>query len=200
MISKPQSPEEPAAAKAALRTEMRQRGRAMSERERSGWSQELCARLLTDPAWKQARRVGLFVPMPTEPSIGELSVVARATGREIALPRWNPVRGDYEFALATTATLVTGQFGIPEPGPEGSVIAANQLDLILVPGLAFTPDGRRLGRGRGFFDRLLAEVSAGRCGVAFDWQIVEELPTEAHDIRVDCVVTPGGRWPTTDRG
>ena len=194
------SQSDPGVTKAALRAEMRRRARLMTPAERDAASRKLCARLLADPGWERARRVGLFVPLPTEPDVQGLRVAAEASGREVALPRWNSGRGSYEFALLAGEPPVTGQFGIAEPGPGCPAIAANQLDLILVPGLAFTPDGRRLGRGRGFFDRLLADVAGGRIGVAFDWQLVEELPTEAHDIRVDCVVTPGGRWPTANRG
>ena len=64
---------------------------------------------------------------------------------------------------------------------------------MLIPGLAFALNGARLGRGKGYFDRLLAQVAGTRCGVAFDWQVLSEIPTEAHDILVDCLVTPS-QW------
>jgi 5-formyltetrahydrofolate cyclo-ligase len=69
----------------------------------------------------------------------------------------------------------------------------NRLDLILVPGLAFDLNGRRLGKGKGYYDRLLAGVSGIKCGVAFDEQVVSEVPAGPHDVRVNCILTPT-RW------
>jgi 5-formyltetrahydrofolate cyclo-ligase len=83
-----------------------------------------------------------------------------------------------------------GAFGIREPDRGCPGMPLNQLDLILVPGLAFGPGGRRLGRGKGFYDRLLMGISGLKCGVAYDEQIRPHIPLEAHDILVDCVVTP----------
>jgi 5-formyltetrahydrofolate cyclo-ligase len=68
-----------------------------------------------------------------------------------------------------------------------------------VPGLAFDRFGRRLGRGRGFYDRLLAEIPGQRCGVAFDQQILEALPTEPHDSQMHALATPA-RWGSVDAG
>ena len=66
-------------------------------------------------------------------------------------------------------------------------------DLVFVPGIAFDLVGRRLGRGKGFYDRLLAGVRGHKCGVAFDTQLVAEMPEEPHDMRVDSIITPS-RW------
>ena len=92
-----------------------------------------------------------------------------------------------------TGDLKTGQFGIREPVEGCAEIALNRLDFVLVPGIAFDLQGRRLGRGKGYYDRLLAEVRGKTCGVAFDEQIVEDLPVESHDIHVNCILTPT-RW------
>jgi 5-formyltetrahydrofolate cyclo-ligase len=75
----------------------------------------------------------------------------------------------------------------------------NRLDFALVPGLGFTTDGRRLGRGKGYYDRVLAQVRGFKCGVAFDQQIVDEIPAEPHDAQLDCILTPT-RWCRVTRG
>jgi len=62
--------------------------------------------------------------------------------------------------------------------------------LILIPGIAFDLHGRRLGRGKGFYDRLLTEIRGVKCGIAFDEQIVEKIPVEPHDVRMDFILTP----------
>src|SRR5204863_2517253 len=89
--------------------------------------------------------------------------------------------------------LKIGRFGIREPAEHCPPISLNRLDFILVPGVAFDLTGRRLGRGKGFYDQLLAAVSGTTCGVAFDEQIVREIPVAPHDIRVNCILTPT-RW------
>ena len=73
------------------------------------------------------------------------------------------------------------------------MVALNRLDLALVPGLGFDARGHRLGRGKGHYDRLLAGFTGMKIGVAFDFQIVTEVPREPHDIALDAVVTPT-RW------
>jgi 5-formyltetrahydrofolate cyclo-ligase len=69
----------------------------------------------------------------------------------------------------------------------------NRLDLALVPGLAFDSGGRRIGRGKGFFDRLLVEVTGVKCGVGMDEQVLDEIPAETHDIAMNFIATPT-RW------
>jgi len=89
--------------------------------------------------------------------------------------------------------VLSGRFGIREPGEWCGEIELNRLDFTLVPGVAFDLQGRRLGRGKGFYDRMLAAVRGTTCGVAFDEQIVGEVPVEPHDTRVNCILTPT-RW------
>ena len=91
------------------------------------------------------------------------------------------------------ADLATGKFGIREPRSHCGEILLNHLDLALVPGVGFDLKGRRLGRGRGFYDRLLAQISGTKCGVGFDEQIVEAIPTEPHDVHLNYILTPT-RW------
>ena len=90
--------------------------------------------------------------------------------------------------------LVTGSFGILEPSPDAPITPVEQLDLILCPGLGFGRDHSRLGRGRGYYDRLLASKrpDARTIGLAYDPQIVDHVPTEAHDIPLDYLLTPSG--------
>jgi 5-formyltetrahydrofolate cyclo-ligase len=66
----------------------------------------------------------------------------------------------------------------------------DKFDLILVPGMAFDLSGNRLGRGQGFYDRILAEVSGIKCGVCHNFQLLENIPTEPHDAQVDFIFTP----------
>ena len=151
----------------------------------------MVARLRALARWTAARRILLFSPLADEPAIGELLTGDRTT----CLPRY-VVEGDrYEAAIIADPErdLTAGKFGILEPGPACPALPLNQLDLVLVPGVAFAPCGARLGRGRGFYDRILKSASGMKIGVAFDEQIVESIPSESHDERVDGIIT-STRW------
>ena len=187
------SPDSLPARKAALRAEIRFRLGRLDPEQRRRDSAALCRRLTTAPEWSAARAVLGFSALPTEPDPAPALRAAALAGRTVALPRWDADLGEYRPArLPPDAGLVPGPFGVPEPAPSSPWVPVERLDLVLVPGLAFDRRGRRLGRGRGFFDRLLARTpNARRWGVAFDLQIVAEVPTEPHDINVHLLVTPG---------
>jgi 5-formyltetrahydrofolate cyclo-ligase len=135
-----------------------------------------------------------FVALPSEPDLLPLLRALANEGREVFLPRWNVTSQRYEPAkMPADGNLVAGPFGVFEPPLPTPAVSHEPLDLILVPGLAFDADGRRLGRGRGFYDRILAQSGpARRWGVAFDLQIVEVVPCEMHDVKLDRIATPAG--------
>jgi 5-formyltetrahydrofolate cyclo-ligase len=118
-----------------------------------------------------------------------------AAGKTVALPRFDAATRRYVACQITDLArdLGEGQFGIREPGGHCIAIPPNRLDLVLVPGVAFDVHGRRLGRGKGFYDQLLAFVRGTTCGVAFDEQIVDSIPVEPHDVSLNCILTPT-RW------
>jgi 5-formyltetrahydrofolate cyclo-ligase len=121
-----------------------------------------------------------------------------AAGKTVALPAFTPDANRYTASqiLDPARDLVVGRFGIREPGPACPVIPLNRLDLVLVPGIAFDARGGRLGRGQGFYDRLLADVRGTKCGVAFAEQLVDVVPMGSLDIRLNCILTPT-RWIET---
>jgi 5-formyltetrahydrofolate cyclo-ligase len=178
--------------KATLRAAMRQTLRSISPEAQATASAAICERLARLPVWQNARAVLLFAPTAGEPDVWPLLQVALDSGKHVALPRYLADAARYEAALITDPArdLVQGRFGIREPAPLCKVSELKQLDLVLVPALAFDGHGRRLGRGKGFYDRLLAEVSGTTCGVAFDQQLVPVLPVEPHDVRLNCILTP----------
>jgi 5-formyltetrahydrofolate cyclo-ligase len=118
----------------------------------------------------------------------------------ISIPQFKSEQGEYIACRfdKPEEELVRGKHGILEPPANSPVVPLNQLDLVLVPGVAFDLHGRRLGRGYGYYDRLLDKVCGIKCGVAFDQQIKAELPEEPHDARLDCILTPT-RWLSFSR-
>lgn len=123
------------------------------------------------------------------PALGAL--LEREPATRIAYPR---VSGPQRLTLHLAdeaSDLVPGAFGICEPAEDCPLIEAEEIDLVLVPGVAFDVYGRRIGHGGGYYDRLLPTLGrAARVGYAFDGQVFPEVPAGPHDITVDVLVTP----------
>ena len=178
--------------KAALRKEIRATLKNIPAAACAAASAQLCLRLKEQPFWKNAASVLFFAPLPDEVDVWPLLAETVAGGKIVALPRFDPA--DQTYAARRLQNLqneiAIGPFGIREPKSSCVEIALSRLDLIVVPGVAFDLSGRRLGRGRGFYDRLLVETNGVKCGVAFDEQIAGEVPTGAHDLQMDFILTP----------
>jgi 5-formyltetrahydrofolate cyclo-ligase len=181
--------------KAALRAHVRSELQQLSSDERTVASARVCARLERQEVWKQASSVLFYAPLPDEPDVWPLVADGLSIGKTIALPHFVPDQNLYVACVIQDPArdFQTGPFGIREPTDPCPEIPLNRLDLILVPGVGFDLDGRRLGRGKGFYDRWLANHHGTMCGVAFDQQIVSQIPVEPHDIRLSCILTPT-RW------
>jgi len=173
----------------------------MTPAEQAEASALLCRRLEAQSEWQRARAVFLFVPTADEPDILPLVQSALAAGKTVTLPRHCRGADSYEAArIADLARdLAPGRFDIPEPRSECPRFPLNELDFSLVPGIGFALDGGRLGRGRGYFDRLLAAIPGFKCGAAFDCQVAPEFALEPHDVRLDCILTPARWHPTASR-
>ena len=181
--------------KKLVREQFRRKMRGKPPAERAADSAALCERLVRSSVWEETRTVLFFAPLADEPDIWPAFHFILQQGLTVALPRMDLAGGGYQACAVRDPRrdLVTGHFGIREPGPDCEVHPLNLLDLVLVPGVAFDLGGRRLGRGAGYYDRLLSDVRGTTCGIAFDEQISGELPVEPHDVFVDCILTPT-RW------
>ena len=186
---------DPVEIKAALRRQLREGLQSLSADERSQASVQIRQRLAGQPVWQKAQSILFYLATASEPDLWPLAIEAQSRGQQVALLRYAPDTDSYVPCLVRGAArdLQPGRFGIPEPAAHCPIFNLKQLDLALVPGIGFTLDGGRLGRGKGYFDRLLAEVPGFKCGVAFDWQVAAEIPLEPHDVRLNCILTPT-RW------
>lgn len=166
-----------------LRDEMRRRRRALGPDEVARRSSDVAAGVRALPEWEAARTVALYAATDGEP---DMSGLADASKR-FCFPR---VEGDrLAFCEATPASLAPARFGIPAPPAGASETPRDSIDLYVVPGLAFDAEGRRLGRGGGYYDGALRLARGAKVGVAWDFQIVESVPERGDDVRVDAVVT-----------
>ena len=147
-------------------------------------------RLAALPEVVHAETVALYAAVGHEVPVHEVAAYLRERGVVLAFPRVGD--GDLGlFACPGPEALSPGYRGIPEPGPEAPAVAADAIDLFIVPGLLFDRSGRRLGRGAGLYDRLLrrARPDAPRVGFCYADRLVEQIPDEAWDVGMTVIVT-----------
>jgi 5-formyltetrahydrofolate cyclo-ligase len=181
--------------KESLRSTIREKLKLLPATQRSVLSSNARDILEKQPLWQRAQTILFFAPLPDELDVWPSIAIASSAGKQVFLPRFHLDTKSYTACQVKSqeTDLKVGQFGIREPTESCLQIPLNRLDLILVPGVAFDLHGRRLGRGKGFYDQLLAAVRGRTCGVAFDEQIVNEVPVEPHDVLLNCILTPS-RW------
>jgi 5-formyltetrahydrofolate cyclo-ligase len=189
-------------AKRALRTQIGALLKEIALGEQVTASARARALLKQQAVWQTAQWILFFAPLPGELDIWPLLAEALSAGKKVALPRFAPETRAYETrqVLDLGADVQVGHFGIREPHRGCAPLPSPRLDLILVPGVAFDVHGRRLGRGKGYYDQLLKGLRGTTCGVAFDQQFVAEVPAGPHDVCLDCLLTPT-RWievPSSD--
>lgn len=185
----------PKARKTSLRARVQSTVAKIEPEEKAAASAAAVALLAQRTEWRNARTVLMFAPMPDELDLWPLVELGRTQGKTIALPSYDSTTDCYVCRGISDLErdLIRGYRGIREPSVECPLILGNRLDLTLVPGVAFDLRGCRLGRGKGFYDRILLGVDSLTCGAVFDQRVVDEVPVEPHDIRVNCILTPT-RW------
>jgi len=174
-------------AKRQLRSQMRKARRRLDSATVAAASEAVTNRLMTLPEIAQAHVVMVYGAAPDEVDPRGCEQPLRDRGARIIYPR---VEGDRLEVVEVSVNSVfsTGFAGIQEPlGPPTD---PQTVDVVVVPGLGFDRAGRRLGQGKGYYDRLLPAMRAIRIAVAFDEQIVDEIPADAHDQTMDVIVTP----------
>jgi len=178
--------------KRALREQARTARLSLAPEQRAQAATLLAEHLGSMPELAIARVVLAYGATPEEidpaPAVDRL----RSCGATIAYPRIAENGTLTLHAVDDAGELEAGPFGLRQPSARAPIVDAAELDAVIVPGVAFDGDGRRLGYGGGYYDRLLPTLRAdcALIGVAFDEQLFEELPAEPHDARLHAVVTP----------
>jgi len=182
-------------AKAGLRRQVREQLAVMTGQQRETASLKIRSRLRRQTIWKSASSILFFAPLPCEPDIWPLLKAALLARKIVGLPRFSSSSKTYLAARIQNLErdLRPGQLGIREPTSACAEFPLKEFDLVLVPGVAFDLEGHRLGRGKGYYDRMLADVAGVKCGVAFDEQVVAAVPVGPSDVHLDAILTPR-RW------
>ena len=174
--------------KSELRAMIRQKKRAMSEEQIEKASRALGEKFVACEAYAKAKTIYGYMPYNQEVRTVPMLERALREGKQVAVPK---VYGDImRFILVTDLTaMAKSDMGIPEPVADGPV-AEDPTALVLMPGLAFTERGDRMGYGGGYYDKFLsAEPNHPTVALCYDFQLLDSLPTEQYDIPVDLVLT-----------
>ena len=157
----------------------------LPEQERLSAAEEVFSRLERTAAFMLADRIMMYHSLPDE--LSTHAFLAKWKDRKrFYLPRINGV--DLEILPYEESRLELGSFHIEEP-TGNDVADPAEIELVVVPAVAYDKSGRRLGRGKGFYDRFLKTTKATKVGIGYEFQLLEELPSEPHDIGMDIVIT-----------
>lgn len=186
--------------KPAVRRRLRETLAALSEADRHAKSSLACRFITASPEFDAARVVMLYLSTPTEVDTAALALKCWQAGKQVVVPKvsWDQRRMlPVEITSLKDSNLTTSSspFGTAVREPiGGKPIPIDFIDLVVVPGLGFTPTGFRIGRGMGFYDRFLAQhdFCGTSCGLAFEEQIVEDLPVLDHDVPLSMLATDRG--------
>jgi 5-formyltetrahydrofolate cyclo-ligase len=182
--------------KAAIRRQLRESLASMTDSQRHAKSLAACALLGASPEFAKARVIMLYLSTPTEVDTAPLAIRAWQSGKTVVVPKvtWDQRRMlPVEISSLNTDNMTMTGPGVREP-IAGSPAPVAEIDLVVVPGLGFTATGHRIGRGMGFYDRFLAQNDfiGVSCGLAFEEQILADVPVLDHDIPLAMLVTDKG--------
>lgn len=168
-----------------IRRNIRARKTLLSAEEKAEAARRVFDRLEKSVAFTMAENILMYHSLPDELSTHEF-IERWADRKHFFLPRVNGM--NLEILPYDRSRLARGAFLIEEP--QGDDIASiERIELIVVPAVAYDRCGNRVGRGKGYYDRLLADSNATKIGVGYDFQLVDEIDAEPHDVSVDIVIT-----------
>ena len=167
--------------KATLRREMIEKRKALSLK-----NGEMFVEIIKElECYKTAENVMIYMPIK-----GEADVTGLLGDKKLFL---TPVTEGDEMYACRVGKMVEGAFGVPEPSDK-TPFDKKDIDLVIVPGVAFDKEGNRMGFGKGYYDRFLKDMKAMKIGVCHAFQLMDKIPSEAHDIKMDMIVTERGIW------
>lgn len=179
------------AQKKRIRLQIKKQIQLLPKAVRDDQNSRIQATLLAKDYFKAARRIFIYLSKPDEVSTAEVVKAALQLGKQVLVPRVLSKTKFDVVRIQQFTQISSGAYGIPEPPADlPGQTDLSGMDLMIIPGLAFTQDGHRLGRGGGYFDRFLeSKKGIKKVGLAYREQILNKLPVESHDIQVDEVIT-----------
>jgi 5-formyltetrahydrofolate cyclo-ligase len=181
------------AGKDEIRAKMLARRKALSPEERRLRSRAIEIRLYNREIFRRSRSVQFYVSGKHEVDTSEMINRAIEMGKTVAVPFFIEDRNEIGLTEIRngSARMAKNALGFSEPEPSSvHPLDPDRIELWIVPGVAFDPTGNRIGLGKGYYDRLLSDARTGhRVGIAYDFQILDSIPAEAHDVRMNEILT-----------
>ena len=183
--------------KKELRAHYRERRNSLSPESRMRLNEAICSHLAALPCFSEAELVLFYYPIRNEPNLLSLAKLAKSLGKRIAFPISIEESCTLLFReVDSVEAMAEGTYGIPEPSEQNPIVTDFSHALCIVPALSFDPFGYRLGYGKGYYDRFLADFDGVSVGVVYSRCMDERLPRGAHDRAVRLIVTEEGGFRT----
>ncbi|MCH1520856.1 MAG: 5-formyltetrahydrofolate cyclo-ligase [SAR324 cluster bacterium] len=180
--------------KTEIRKTLLKQRRGLSASKKKQYELQMLNSLWTWDVFKEASIIHIFLSKADEPETSQIIELAWKSGKQIGVPCVLPDTLElFHSQLNSFEDLRPSALGVLEPSPEKRIsLTPESFDLVIVPGVAFDRQGGRLGYGKGYYDRFLDQSLAFRLALAFDFQLLETVPTEAHDVPMDGILTENG--------
>lgn len=159
----------------------RLRGQRGTQQERDAQSAAICRHIMNSDVYRDASVIACYAAMPHEADVTMVIEAALAQGKLVAMPLCGHAPDMTLRKICSLDELQTGQYGILEPPADAPIVDVREVELILVPLEGIDPSGCRLGKGGGYYDRLLAQTAAFSMGCALTWQLTDEVPRAPWD-------------------
>ena len=167
---------------------MLERRNRLNSQEISKRSKSIQEFVISSKEFQRAKVIGIYFAFGSEVTTELIIERAKILGKKIALPRVEEHKITF-YELSSTRSLIRGRFGIMEPPPCGRI---SEIHMLVAPGIAFDKKGNRLGYGKGFYDKFLSDKRMFSIGLAYGFQMLENLPHDAHDKRLDAIASEDG--------
>lgn len=165
---------------------------ALSSHDVDDKSRQICKNIKTLSQIENKNVIACYLAVNNEPDLRDVINDFLKAKKNVVLPAFFRTSKSYKFVkLSSFENLDFGPYQIPQPS-KLTPIDPDKIELVFLPGIAFSPDGSRLGYGKGVYDKLLSDTSALKIGVAYDLQVIDNFEGEPHDIKVDYLVTEKG--------
>ena len=166
--------------------------KAMKKEEVNSLSAVMQNKFLESDIYKNAKCMMLYMPLGNEADTLKIINSAFKDGKKIVLPVTNQESGIITPCYADENTeFITGGFSVSEP-KNAEIADFSDIELVVVPGVAFDKKGKRIGFGKGCYDRFLNNTKATKVGFCYSFQLVDEIPSEMHDVSMDYIISENG--------
>lgn len=174
--------------KEQLRTEFRKKRLSLDSAEVKEKSRQIMKKLFSLEEFRAAKTIMFYVSKDNEVNTHNI-IKHSLDNKVVCVPKTNLATKNIDaYSIDSFDQLSIGTFYVMEPN-KGKLVDSSKIDLIFLPGLVFDKNGNRLGRGKGYYDKFLKNTKAKKIGLAFDFQVIDGVPTNKHDVSVDMIVT-----------